>query len=66
MKIKLLSDAGYGDMEGVKFPVEVEARKEWAYFAVSREELYRIGAESEVFDVLDEYAFAFEFCEVLP
>lgn len=65
MKIKLLNDAGYGDMENVKFPAEVEARREWAYFAVSKEELYRVGANPDAFDVLNEYAFAREFCEVV-
>lgn len=64
MKIKLLNDAGYGDMENVKFPAEVEAEKEWSYFSVPREELYRIGATPDAFDVLEAFAFASEFCEV--
>lgn len=62
MKIKLLN--GYGDMENVKFPAEVEAEKEWNYFSVPREELYRIGATPGTFDRLEAYAFANDFCEV--
>lgn len=58
MKIKLLNDGGYGDMEDVKFPVEVLASRLYRGGAlVSREELYRVGAKSGEFDCLTEFAF---------
>lgn len=65
MKIKLLNDAGYGDMENVKFPAEVDAAQKRGYFSVLREELYRIGATPDAFEVLEAFAFADEFCEVV-
>lgn len=46
MKIKLLNDGGYGDMEHVKFPVIVDAEIGHGYFDVTAGELYRIGANS--------------------
>lgn len=65
MKIRLMNDAGYGDMENVKFPVEVEAAQKRGYYSVLREELYRIGATPDSFEVLEAFAFAAEFCEVV-
>lgn len=44
MKIKLLHDGGYGDMENVKFPVEVEG-KDWGGMGcdVTGAEIMRVG-----------------------
>lgn len=48
MKIKLLNDGGYDDMENVKFPVEVEAADWFGLgFEVTGEELIRVGASAE-------------------
>ncbi len=66
MKIKLLNDAGYGDMQAVKFPVEVEAKQKRGYFSVHKSELYRVGAVPGEFDILDDWAFAYDKVEVLP
>lgn len=51
MKIKLLNDGGYGDMENVKFPVEVEG-KDWHGLGVhvSGAELIGVGADAEEWD----------------
>lgn len=51
MKIKLLNDSQYGDMEKVKFPVEVEAT-DWLGLGVDipGEELIGIGANPEQWD----------------
>lgn len=56
MKIKLLNDGWYSDMENVSFPAVVEAipaRNEAGEiygWDVSPEELYRIGANGGKFD----------------
>lgn len=50
MKVMLLNDGGYGDMENVAFPVEVEAdfwSTELVYIYSS--ELYRVGAKPKAF-----------------
>lgn len=60
MKIKLLNDGGYGDMDEVKFPVEVEAAcglSSPGYVVISKEELYRVGAKARAFDVISSYTF---------
>ena len=46
LKIKLLNDGGYGDMENVKFPVIVEGEK-WGHrgFDVLVSELNKHGAK---------------------
>lgn len=68
MKIKLLNDGGYGDMENVKFPVEVEA-KPWGDdgFDVSGFELIRVGATQSKWDKNQTYYFSAFFgeCEVV-
>lgn len=58
MKIKLLNDGGYGDMEDVKFPVIVDAEMGHGCFDVAASELYRIGANSGEFGEPNE-AWAF-------
>ncbi|QHJ79732.1 MAG: hypothetical protein [Caudoviricetes sp.] len=65
MKIKLLNDGGYGDMENVKFPVEVEAEIKHGYYNVSKEELYRVGAAGGEFDIFTKWAFTSDICEVV-
>jgi hypothetical protein len=50
-KIRLLNDGGYGDMDDVKFPVEVEAKGYLSNFTVSSDELYRVGAARGKFDI---------------
>lgn len=57
MKVKLLNDGGYGDMVNVKFPVVVSAQMCAGFVTVTKEELYRVGAEPEAFDVISRYAF---------
>lgn len=58
MKIKLLNDGGYGDMDNVKFPVVVDGIKNVAFF-VKASELYRVGAnEGEFEHGTTEWAFA--------
>lgn len=59
MKVKLLNDGAYDDMGDVIFPVEVEAKmgSNGTYVLISKEELYRVGAQRGEFDVLDVYAF---------
>lgn len=59
MKVKLLNDGGYGDMENVRFPVEIDARPgaNSGYVLITRDELYRVGATAEKFDVISRYAF---------
>ncbi len=64
MKIKLLNDGGYGDMQAVKFPAEVEAVQERGHFKVHKSELYRVGAVPGEFDILDEWAFSYANVEV--
>ena len=59
LKVRLLNDGGYGDMENVKFPVIVE----WLYSGVDIEisgsELIKVGAnnDDEVWD--DDYEYYF-------
>ncbi|MGL5396548.1 MAG: hypothetical protein ACRDBQ_14970 [Shewanella sp.] len=65
MKVRLLNDGGYGDMEQVIFPVEVEACRFDAgkldlYF-VKGEKLIAIGASTSCDDPYvpdEEYAFS--------
>ena len=54
MKIKLLNDGDYGDMDSVKFPVIVDAEMGPGYFDVIASELYRIGANSGEFGESNE------------
>lgn len=56
MKIKLLHDGGYGGMENVKFPVEVEAT-DWLGlgFDVPGSELIRVGATAKFWDRTKSY-----------
>lgn len=56
MKIKLLNDGGYGDMENVVFPVEVEAT-DWGGlgFDVSGAEIIRIGGDREGWHSFEDY-----------
>lgn len=57
MKIKLLNDGGYGDMDGVQFPAIVEGRRNGAFF-VKASELYRVGANHGEFESYNtEWAF---------
>lgn len=45
LKVRLLNDGGYGDMENVKFPVIVEGMYlENDLYGVSGSELLRVGA----------------------
>ena len=58
-RIRLLNDGYYGDMENVKFPVEVEAVKNvggWG-FDVKASELYRVGANENTFDRNHDWVF---------
>lgn len=55
MRVRLLNDGGYGDMENVKFPAEVEAEKTNCCFEVRASELYRIGATHGEFGEMDYY-----------
>lgn len=68
MKIKLLNDGGYGDMENVKFPVEVEAEP-WGNdgFDVDGAELLRVGATEAEWCAAEVYYFSASTgeCEVL-
>lgn len=69
MKIKLLNDGGYGDMEHVKFPVEVEATPcgDGFGFDVPSSELVRVGATELWWDRNQTYYFSSELgeCEVV-
>lgn len=65
MKIKLLNDGGYGDMENVKFPVIVTAEGDGSIFLVTAHELYRVGANNGQFDDLPAWAFACDEIEVI-
>lgn len=51
MRVKLLHDSQYGDMENVKFPIEVEAT-DWLGLGVdvSGAELIGVGADPEQWD----------------
>ena len=56
MKVLLLNDGGYGDAEGVKFPVEVEALSlNNGYFKIHKDELHRVGFVG--FDNHEEWGF---------
>ena len=59
MKIKLLNDGGYGDIENVKFPVEVEAEP-WSNdgFDVLGAELIRVGATAVEWNACEVYYFS--------
>lgn len=69
MKINLLKDGGYGDMENVKFPVEVEAKpsNDGFGFDVPSAELVRVGATEVWWDRHQTYYFSAELgeCEVV-
>lgn len=51
MKLMLINDGNYGDMEQVKFPVQVEGRPSpWGsphIFQIHLSELLRVGADPE-------------------
>lgn len=69
LKIKLLNDGGYGDMENVKFPVIVEAEDfEGKGCDILGSELIRVGANNDN-DVWDhDYPYHFHYgkdCEVI-
>lgn len=69
LKVKLLNDGGYGDMENVKFPVIVEGEDfEGEGFLVSGSELIRVGAsnDNDVWDPNYKYFFYnIRECEVI-
>lgn len=54
MKVRLLNDGGYGDMEKVNFPAIVDAKILRGLFLVNSSELYRVGANPGTFCGLDE------------
>lgn len=68
MKIKLLNDGGYEDMDNVKFPVTVDAKKNKNHgnlYGVYGRDLISIGAK-KFFD--KNYLYHFELgseCEVI-
>lgn len=62
MKIKLLNDGDYGDMEKVNFPVEVNAIEYMdgstvEGYDVLGSELIRVGADKDEFEPESEYYF---------
>lgn len=57
MKIKLLNDGGYGDMDEVKFPVTVDATRYGYGFDVNASELYRVGAKPGMFGASKSWHF---------
>lgn len=62
MKIKLLNDGGYDDMENVNFPVEVDAVEykdgsDVDGYDVLGSELIRVGANEDGFEPDIEYYF---------
>ena len=61
MKIKLLNDGDYGDMEDVNFPVIVDGEFDGVIYRVTAAELYRVGANSGTFSIDgdDEFQWAF-------
>lgn len=66
MKIKLLNNGGYGDMEDVKFPVEVEgANWEDSGFDVSGSEIIRVGGDARYWNANVHYFWLNEEVEVL-
>ena len=69
LKVKLLNDGGYGDMENVKFPVIVEGEDfEGQGCDVLGSELIRIGAgnDNDVWDPDYRYHFYYgKECEVI-
>jgi hypothetical protein len=68
MKIRLLNDGCYGDMENVNFPVEVEAKPCGKHgFTVCGADLIHVGAERHRWE--HEFAYYFSVpqgdCEVV-
>lgn len=63
MKVKLLNDGGYGDMELVKFPVEVEGSLvpdcNGELVRISGSELIRVGASSSSDDWDPDFFYNF-------
>lgn len=53
VKIKLLNDGMYGDMEHITFPVEVEATFDGNGYDVPISELVRIGCNSDDWSDMD-------------
>lgn len=62
VKIKLLNDGGYNFLEGVNFPVEVEACEIMSGYGVSTSELERVGAASHA-SISSSWCFTSEECE---
>lgn len=68
-RVRLLNDGGYGDMDKVKFPVEVEATisKSGLMTYVCYDELKRVGAD-DLFYCKESDGWPFEIgedCEVI-
>ncbi len=63
MRIKLLNDGGFGDMDDVEFPAVVDAERGEIFYMVKAHELYRIGADKGMFGG-ENYEWAFSGAEV--
>lgn len=67
VKIKLLNDGGYTFLEGVNFPVEVNAHAFGAGYDVPTFELMRVGVDDSDVSVTykSTWYFSPEECEVI-
>lgn len=71
MKVLLLNDGGYFGLEGVEFPVQVEATpyRRNGVMMVTTEELIRVGADGNLFNgesIMTTWAFTQSQYEEIP